>query len=52
MTNNLPSQEPVLSVEDLEHFETQGYVKVADAVSAEQVSAAAKAICNPEKTSR
>jgi len=44
VTNNLPSQEPVLSVEDLEHFETQGYVKVAGAVPAEQVAAAAEAI--------
>jgi hypothetical protein len=38
------SGEEVFSAEDLEHFETQGYVTLAGAVPAEQVAAAADAI--------
>ena len=38
------SAERVLSAEDLEHFETQGYVKLARAVPPEQVAAAVDAI--------
>jgi len=38
------SGQEVLSAADLEHFETQGYVTLAGAVPAEQVSAAADAI--------
>ena len=44
MTTEPFSGERVFSAEDLEHFETQGYVTLAGAVPAEQVSAAADAI--------
>ena len=44
MTANLAVAEPVLSAEDLEHFETEGYVKLARAVPPEQVAAAVDAI--------
>lgn len=38
------AREDVFSPADLEHFETQGYVKLAQAVPAEQVAAAVEAI--------
>jgi hypothetical protein len=44
VTTELLSEEEVLSAEELEHFETQGYVKLARAVPPSQVSAAADAI--------
>lgn len=44
MISDLASGEAVLSAEDLEHFETEGYVKLARAVPPEQVAAAVDAI--------
>lgn len=44
MTADLARSEAALSAEDLEHFETQGYVKLAGAVPPEQVAAAVDAI--------
>jgi hypothetical protein len=44
VTTEICSAEPVLSAEDLEHFETQGYVKLAQAVPPEQAAAAVDAI--------
>jgi len=44
VTTETSSDESVLSPEDLEHFETQGYVTVPRAVPDEQVSAAVDAI--------
>ena len=44
MTTEICSAAPVLSALDLEHFETQGYVKLAQAVPPEQAAAAVDAI--------
>lgn len=44
MTTATSSDELVLSPDDLEHFETEGYVTLSQAVSEEQVSAAVDAI--------